>query len=76
MSPIVRETASSVLAGIRTAMWAARVERTQMADLVLVLVLLAFLGLCALYIRGCERIIRSDEIGDSIVELTRHGAER
>jgi hypothetical protein len=30
-----------------------------MADLVFIGVLLAFLGLCALYVRGCERLIAS-----------------
>lgn len=34
-----------------------------MADLVLVLTVMAFAGLCLLYVRGCERIIRRDEIG-------------
>lgn len=39
-----------------------------MADLVLVLIVLAFFGLCVLYVRGCERIIRSDDIGEPTVE--------
>ena len=30
-----------------------------MADIVFIAVLLAFLGLCALYVRGCERLIAS-----------------
>jgi hypothetical protein len=47
-----------------------------MADLVLVLIVLAFFGLCVLYIRGCERIIRSDDIGELTVELTREAAEQ
>ncbi|GAB7145981.1 potassium transporter Trk [Mycobacterium riyadhense] len=47
-----------------------------MADLVLVLIVLAFFGLCVLYIRGCERIIRHDEIGGTTVELTRDAAEQ
>jgi hypothetical protein len=47
-----------------------------MADLVLVLIVLAFFGLCVLYIRGCERIIRKDEIGEPTVELTREAAEQ
>ena len=32
-----------------------------MADIVFVLVSVAFFGLCVLYIRGCERILRSNE---------------
>jgi hypothetical protein len=32
-------------------------------DVVLVLVALVFFGLSLLYVRGCERIIRSDELG-------------
>lgn len=46
-----------------------------MADLVLVLTVMAFAGLCLLYVRGCERIIRRDEIGETTVELTRAPAE-
>ena len=41
-----------------------------MADLVLVLIVLAFFGLCVLYVRGCERIIRSDDIGEPTAEPT------
>lgn len=52
-----------------------RIERTHMADLVLVLTVMAFAGLCLLYVRGCERIIRRDEIGETTVELTRAPAE-
>lgn len=47
-----------------------------MGDLMLVLVLLAFFGLCTLYIRGCERMIRNDEIGQPTVELSREAAYR
>ena len=47
-----------------------------MADLVLVLIVFAFFGLCVLYIRGCARIIRNDEIGEPAVELTREVAEQ
>jgi hypothetical protein len=36
----------------------------QMADIVLVLVVLAFFGLCVLYVRGCDRLIRSDGIDE------------
>ena len=32
-----------------------------MADILFVLVSLAFFGLCALYVRGCERIIGGSE---------------
>lgn len=32
-----------------------------MADVVLVLVVLVFFGLCVLYVRGCERMIRDDD---------------
>lgn len=46
-----------------------------MADLVLVLTVMAFAGLRLLYVRGCERIIRRDEIGETTVELTRAPAE-
>ena len=45
-----------------------------MADLVSVLIVLAFFGLCVLYIRGCDRIIRKDEIGEPTVELTSRGS--
>ncbi|MFZ0834655.1 MAG: potassium transporter Trk [Mycobacterium sp.] len=47
-----------------------------MGDLVSVLILLAFFGLCALYIRGCDRMIRKDEIGEPTVELSREAAEQ
>ena len=47
-----------------------------MGDLVLVFILLAFFGLCMLYIRGCERMIRSDEIGEPTMELSREAAYR
>ncbi|MCI2418422.1 potassium transporter Trk [Saccharopolyspora sp. K220] len=39
-----------------------------MVDVVLVLVALAFFGLSLLYVRGCERIIRGDEIGAATAE--------
>ncbi len=32
-----------------------------MADIVLVVVSLAFFWLCVLYIRGCERLVKSTE---------------
>jgi hypothetical protein len=32
-----------------------------MADVVFVLVSVGFFGLCALYVRGCERILESTE---------------
>jgi len=34
-----------------------------MADVIFVLVVLAFFALCVLYVRGCERIIRDGETG-------------
>ncbi len=34
-----------------------------MADVIFVLVILAFFALCVLYVRGCERIIRDGETG-------------
>jgi hypothetical protein len=39
-----------------------------MADAVLVLVGLAFFGLCVLYVRGCDRMIRGDGTDESMVE--------
>jgi hypothetical protein len=30
------------------------------ADVVLVLIVLVFFGLCVLYVRGCDRLIRGD----------------
>lgn len=45
-----------------------------MADVLLVLIVLAFFGLCVLYVRGCERIIRSDDIGKPTTEPTREAA--
>jgi hypothetical protein len=39
-----------------------------MADIVFVLVSLAFFGLCWLYVRGCERIIGSGEEAPESVE--------
>jgi hypothetical protein len=33
------------------------------ADVIFVLALVAFFALCALYVRGCERIIRAGENG-------------
>lgn len=47
-----------------------------MTDLLLVLIVLAFFGLCVLYVRGLERIIRSDETGRPAVEPTAEAAER
>lgn len=47
-----------------------------MADLVLVLVVLGFFGLCLLYVRGCDRIIRSDETSDPTAEPAPTVAQR
>lgn len=47
-----------------------------MADLVLVLVVLGFFGLCLLYVRGCERMIRSDEISDPTAETVQTASQR
>jgi hypothetical protein len=33
------------------------------ADVIFVLVIVAFFALCVLYVRGCERIIRAGETG-------------
>jgi hypothetical protein len=33
------------------------------ADVIFVLVIVAFFALCALYVRGCERIIRAGQAG-------------
>lgn len=35
-----------------------------MTDVLLVLVLLGFLALCVLYVQACDRIIRSDDVGE------------
>jgi hypothetical protein len=41
-----------------------------MADVIFLLIVVAFFGLCALYIRGCERIIRgADEAADVAGEV-------
>lgn len=55
---------------------AVRRERNEMADLVLVLVVLGFFGLCWLYVRGCDHIIRHDDISDSPSEPTREATHR
>ncbi len=39
-----------------------------MADLWVVLTVLAFFGLCVLLIRGCDRIIGSDDMSELAVE--------
>lgn len=68
---------ASVSAGICTAATVAvRGERNEMADLVLVSVVLGFFGLCLLYVRGCERIIRGDETSDSTTEPARETTAR
>lgn len=35
-----------------------------MADLIFVLVATAFFGLCVLYVRACDRLVRRDEEGE------------
>ena len=47
-----------------------------MADLVLVLTVLGFFGLCLLYIRGCDHMIRNDDLGDCPAEPVREAADR
>jgi hypothetical protein len=40
-------------------------------DVIFIAVVLAFFGLCALYVRGCERILSSgEESTDSAPEVT------
>jgi hypothetical protein len=39
-----------------------------MADVVFVLISVAFFALCALYIRGCERILKSTEESADVPE--------
>ena len=43
-----------------------------MSDVVLVLVVAAFIALCALYVVGCERIVREGEPvgGEAVPERT------
>ena len=42
-----------------------------MPDIIFVAVILAFFGLCALYIRGCDRILQgTEEPADSPSEVT------
>jgi hypothetical protein len=41
-----------------------------MADIVFVLIAVAFFALCGLYIRGCERILRSGEESDQRSDMT------
>lgn len=72
-----RTTVASVCAGMCTAQAAVlRRERNKMADLVLVLVVLGFFGLCLLYVRGCDRIIRTDENSDPTAEPAPAVAQR
>ena len=42
-----------------------------MADLLVILAVLAFFALCVLLIRGCDRIIGSDETSELAVEPER-----
>lgn len=46
-----------------------------MTDVVLVLVVFAFFGLCVLYVRGCDRIIRGDGVDEATAEPVRETAE-
>lgn len=39
-----------------------------MADVVLVATVLGFFGLCVLYVRFCDRMIRHDDIGETVAE--------
>jgi hypothetical protein len=41
-----------------------------MGDIVFVLVALAFFGLCALYISGCERLIKGAEEAPEMSEVS------
>jgi hypothetical protein len=47
-----------------------------MADVVLVLVILAFFGFCALYVRGCERIIHTGEPAEAVGDAASERAVR
>lgn len=47
-----------------------------MADIVLVATAFAFFGLCTLYIRGCEQILRRDDIDEPTLEPTGNASER
>lgn len=44
-----------------------------MADFAFVIVIIAFFALCAALVRGCDRIVRSDD-DDTPVEITEVGA--
>lgn len=37
-----------------------------MADIIFVLITVAFFAICVLYIRGCERILRGAEEGEGV----------
>jgi hypothetical protein len=41
-----------------------------MGDVIFVVVSLAFFGLCWLYVRGCDRLVRSGEEAPEQVEVT------
>ncbi len=43
-------------------------DRSAMADAVFVLVSVGFFGLCALYIKGCERILSDTEETADVAE--------
>lgn len=41
-----------------------------MADIVFVAVALAFFGLCVLYVRGCERLVKGSEETPELGEVS------
>jgi hypothetical protein len=41
-----------------------------MADIVFIVVILAFFALCVAYVRGLDRLVRASELGESAQELT------
>jgi hypothetical protein len=43
-----------------------------MTDVILVLALLAFFGVCVLYIRACERIMGPDDAVDAAPDVSDH----
>ena len=47
-----------------------------MADVVFVLVIIAFFGLCALYVQGCERLITRGEAAESAGDAVPEKASR
>ena len=41
-----------------------------MADVVFIAVTLGFFGLCAAYVRGLDRLVRTSEEGEAAIEST------